>query len=176
MNFISHLRNFLNRTTIRSLLLVREKELLIWAFMNLYLTLHKIHGSIWQLNFVSLPSLCKLSCKQNFDLFEKKSFNETVFSFLKSSQFCTITSTLRWICLQTRLMYNFRFPVWKKIHDQHLIGEMSRLTIKGNIWYIHDFLEALGNNIRVLFLIFDYTDYLMLLLSVFDISIIICFL
>ena len=107
---------------------------------------------------------------------KKKSFSETVFSFLKSSQFCTITSTLRWICLQTRLMYNFRFPVWKKIHDQHLIGEMSRLTIKGNIWYIHDFLEALGNNIRVLFLIFDYTDYLMLLLSVFDISIIICFL
>ena len=33
---------------------------------------------------------------------------------------------------------------------------MSRLTIKNNIWYIHDFLKALGNNIRALFLIFDW--------------------
>ena len=36
------------------------------------------------------------------------------------------------------------------------ISEMSRMTIKGNIWYIHDFLKAVGNNIRVLFLIFDW--------------------
>ena len=33
---------------------------------------------------------------------------------------------------------------------------MSRLTIKDNIWYIHDFLKAVGNNIRVLFLIYDW--------------------
>ena len=34
-------------TTIRSLLLVREKEPPTWTFMNLYVTLHEIHGSIW---------------------------------------------------------------------------------------------------------------------------------
>ena len=28
--------------------------------------------------------------------------------------------------------------------------------IKGNIWYIHDFFKALGNNITVSFLIFDW--------------------
>ena len=33
---------------------------------------------------------------------------------------------------------------------------MSRLTIKDNIWYTHDFLKAVGNNIRVLFLIYDW--------------------
>ena len=38
-----------------------------------------------------------------------------------------------------------------KIPDQ----ELSLLTIKGNIWYIYNFLKAMGNNIKVLFLIFD---------------------
>ena len=35
------------------------------------------------------------------------------------------------------------------------IGEMFQLKIKGNIYYIHDFLKAGGNNIIVRFLIFD---------------------
>ena len=30
-----------------------------------------------------------------------------------------ITSIFRRVCLQTRLMYNFRFPVWNKINDRH---------------------------------------------------------
>ena len=34
------------------------------------------------------------------------------------------------------------------------ISEMSWLTIKDNIWYIHDLLKAVGNIIWVLFLIF----------------------
>ena len=28
------------------------------------------------------------------------------------------------------------------------IGEVSRVTIKGSTWYIHDFLKAIGNNIQ----------------------------
>ena len=35
----------LHRATIRLLLLVREKKPPILTFLNLYLTLHKIHGS-----------------------------------------------------------------------------------------------------------------------------------
>lgn len=45
-----HPRNvplFLHRTTIRLLLLVRELESLILTFLKLYVTLHKIHGSLW---------------------------------------------------------------------------------------------------------------------------------
>ena len=37
---------FLNRATIRLLLLVREKEHLILTFTNIYVTLDEIHGSI----------------------------------------------------------------------------------------------------------------------------------
>ena len=33
---------------------------------------------------------------------------------------------------------------------------MFRLTIKDNIWYIYNFWKAVGNNIRVLFLIFHW--------------------
>ena len=61
----------LNRTTIRLLLLVREKSPPIWKFMNLYVTSREIHGRIWLLNFVSLLSSCKLSYKLDCNLFEK---------------------------------------------------------------------------------------------------------
>ena len=36
---------------------------------------------------------------------------------------------------------------------------MSWLIIKDKIWYIYDFLKVVGNNIRVLFFIFDYIDH-----------------
>ena len=62
MNFF-HLRIvplILHTATIRLLLLVREKE-----------TLNEIHGSIWWLNFVSLPLSCKFSFfLLDFDLIE----------------------------------------------------------------------------------------------------------
>ena len=57
---------------------------------------------------------------------------------------------------------NLQFPIPSRIKFmigtlvKFPISEMSRMTIKGNIWYIHDFLKAVGNNIRVLFLIFDW--------------------
>ena len=49
MNFF-HLKIvplILHRATIRLLLLVREKEPSVLTFLNLYVTLNEIHGSIW---------------------------------------------------------------------------------------------------------------------------------
>ena len=65
--------------------------------------------------------------------------------------------------------------MWNKVHDRHShkipdqklfqISEMSWLTITGNIWYNHNFLIAVGNNVQVLFsYLIDYIDHLMLLL------------
>ena len=47
------------------------------------------------------------------------------------------------------------------------IVEMSQLTIKCNTWYIHELLKVVGNNIRT------SSNLILLLLSIFDISIII---
>ena len=50
MNFFFCLRIVpisLHRATTRLLLLVREKVLLVLTFLNLYVTLNEIHGSIW---------------------------------------------------------------------------------------------------------------------------------
>ena len=49
---------------------------------------------------------------------KKKSFSQTLF-FLKSPLFCGITSSFWRVCLQTRLLYNFRFQIWNKIHDRY---------------------------------------------------------
>ena len=53
------------------------------------------------------------------------------------------------------MIYNFGFTIWNKIYDRHsikfLIGEGSRLTKKGNNWYIYDFLKTVGNNTRASF-------------------------
>ena len=97
----------------------------------------------------------------HFDLLEKKFFSETAF-FLKSSHFCAITPILWRICLYIKLIYNFRYPIWNKIYDRHSsktpnqelysrsakCSDWSWQTIKDNIWYIHDFLKEVGNNIR----------------------------
>ena len=104
----------LNRATIKSLLLVREKEPPILTFINFMWPYMK-----FMVAFVSLPSSCKLSfILLDFNLLEKKSFIETVF-FLNISHFCVTTSIFWRTCLQTRLIYNFRLPIWNKIRDRH---------------------------------------------------------
>ena len=40
-----------------------------------------------------------------------------------------------------------KFSIWTPFTQW--TGEVYRLTIKGNHWYIQDFLKAVGNNIRV---------------------------
>ena len=50
-----------------------------FTFLNLYVTLSGIHGSICWMNFVSLRLFCKLSfLLLDFDLLEKKPFSKTV--------------------------------------------------------------------------------------------------
>ena len=162
MNFF-HLRIvslILNRATIRVLFRVREKEPPILTFFNLYVTLHEIHDSIWPLNFVSRPSSYQLSfIYGNLTSLKKTSSMKLLFC-LKSSHLCAITSIFCRVCLQTRLIYSFRLQIWNKIHDHHSskipksetlvsIIETFRLTIKDSIWYILNFLRAVGNNKRV---------------------------
>ena len=81
--FFFHLRIallILHRAPIILFLLVREKEPPILIFLNIYLTLNGVHGSIWELNFVSLSFPCKFSFfLLDFDLLEKISFSETNF-------------------------------------------------------------------------------------------------
>ena len=82
MNFY-HLKTvflILNKATITLILLIREKEAPILTSIILYVTLQEIHGNIWCLIFISLPSSCKTSfLLTGFRLTWKKSFNETVF-------------------------------------------------------------------------------------------------
>ena len=122
----------LYRATITLLLLVREKEKEppILTFLNLYVTLHEIHGKIWWLNSVSLASSCNLSFfLLDFDFLEKTSFSETFLFFL--------TSIFGQICLQTRLIYNLRFPKfvcrpnWFTIWDfQNLSADETDLQLQ----------------------------------------------
>ena len=108
-------------------MLVRKKEPPILIFLNLYVTFNKIHGSIWQLNFEAQSLSCKLSFSLlDFNLFEKKFLKWNCFFFLKNFHFWAITSIFWRICLQTRLIYNFRFPIWKKI----MIGTPVKFPIR----------------------------------------------
>ena len=110
----------LHTATIRLLLLVRGKKPPVLTFLNLYVTLNGIDGSIWyfvQLNFISLPLFYKCFLfLTGFWLAWKKVLQWNCF-FLKCSHFCAVTSILWQTCLHTRLIYNFRFPIWNKIHD-----------------------------------------------------------
>ena len=85
MNFFFHLTivpSVLNRATIRLLLLVREIESPILTFINLYVALHQIRGSLWSLDFVSVPSSCKLSFfLLDFDFLEKNILQWSWFFF-----------------------------------------------------------------------------------------------
>ena len=150
----------MNFTTIRVLFSVREKGPPILTFINLYVT---IHDSIWPLNlvyFVSRPSSYQLSFIYGNLTSLKKTPSMKLLFCLKSSHLCAITSIFCRVCLQTRLIYSFRLQIWNKIHDHHSskipksetlvsIIETFRRTIKGSIWYILNFLKAVGNNRRV---------------------------
>ena len=134
--------------------------------MNIYrlhVTLNEIHGSIWWLNFVSLPSSFKLFVfLLDFDLLEKNP-SVKLFFFLNSSHFCAITSIFWLICTisdsQSGIKFMISTPV--KLPTRNFLPDRInvRLKVKGNIWYIHDFLKVVGNNIRVLFLIFDWLHW-----------------
>ena len=111
---------------------------------------------------MSLSLSCKFSYfLLDFDLLEKKT-SVKLFSFLKSSHFCTITSIFWQTCLQAKLIYNLRFPIWNKIHDQHpskipdqelFIPDRWSITTDNNRPHliIHGFLNEIGNNIRASF-------------------------
>ena len=68
----------------------------------------------------------------------EKNPSAKLFFFLKSSHFCAITSISWRIYLQTRLVYNFRFPIWNKIHDRHsckiLNQELYSWSVKCPDW------------------------------------------
>ena len=93
----------------------------------------------------------------------KKIPSVKLFFFRKSSHFCAITSILWQICLQTGLIYDFRFLSWNKTHDDCHSSKTTdeefycrlvmcpKLKIQVNTWYVHDFLEAVDNNIRTFF-------------------------
>ena len=107
----------LHRATVRLLWLVREKEPQTLTFLNLYVTLNGIQGSIWLLNFVSLPLSCKLSFfLLDLDLLEKNSFSEAGFF---SKELSLLRNNINFLtsCLQTILIYDSRFRIWDKVHD-----------------------------------------------------------
>ena len=84
------------------------------------MTLHEIHGSLWKLSFISVPSSCKLFFfLLDFDTLETKNLLMGQLYFLKSFHFCKKTSIFWRNCLQTRLVYNFSLPIWNKIHHRH---------------------------------------------------------
>ena len=126
----------LHRANIRIFLLVRGKELSILTFVNLYVTYVKFVVALngWILyHYLRLVTFLFLT-----------GFRFASPFFLKSSHFCTTISIFWRIYLETRLICNFRFPIRYKVYDRQNslsetlfpIGEMSRLTVKDDIWYI----------------------------------------
>ena len=75
-------------------------------------------------------------------------------SILTFLNLCVILKEMRsWILYHYLPLVNFPFSYWilcKVSRSETLfpIGEVSRLTLKGKTWYIHDFIKAVGNNIR----------------------------
>ena len=59
----------------------------------------------------------------------KKIFRRNYYLFLKSSHFCAILSIFWRLYLQTRLIYNFRFPV----HNKFMISTSLKFLIRSFI-------------------------------------------
>ena len=145
------------------------------------MTLRDIDGSFdsWilyhYLRFVNFPFSYWILTRLN-----KKSFRETLFfkglSFL-CNNICSLTnlSLYDWFVIlhsQSGTKFMIGTPVKFQTGTLFSIGEVSRLTIKGSTCYIHNFLKAVGNKIRAS----SPFSAMLLLLPVFDISIIIYFL
>ena len=76
-------------------------------------------------------------------------------NYFLSKELSFLTSIFWQISLQTKLINNFRFVIRNKIHDRQPskildqeiyspVDEVPRLTKKGNTWYIHNILKAVG--------------------------------
>ena len=129
------------------------------------MTLHEVHGTTWitlyhYLRLVNFPFSCWTST------YLKENPSVELFFPEELSFFCAVASIFWWIYLQNRLItisdsksgikFIIGTPVKFSIRN-FISGWWNVLTDnKDNIWYIHHFLKAVGNNIRILFLIFDW--------------------